>query len=100
MYTKISIKYINYTNVRKGVFRNAGVQNKKAESMDAAMEIVAEIGFAAFSMKKVTNRIDVAEGLIYKHFYTKDNLFYCCFEPVHKQIADYLIISASHVRKN
>ncbi len=62
-------------------------KNKKAELMDATMEIVAEIGFAAFSMKKVTNRIGVAEGLIYKHFYTKDNLFYCCFELVHKQIA-------------
>lgn len=62
-------------------------KNKKAELMDAAMEIVAEIGFASFSMKKVTDRVNVAEGLIYKHFSTKDNLFFCCFESIHKQIA-------------
>lgn len=62
-------------------------KNKKSELMEATMEIVAEIGFTSFSMKKVTNRIGVAEGLIYKHFSTKDNLFYCCFESVHKQIA-------------
>lgn len=62
-------------------------KNKKDELMEATMEIVAEIGFASFSMKKVTTRIGVAEGLIYKHFSTKDNLFYCCFELMHKQIA-------------
>lgn len=62
-------------------------KNKKEELMDATMEIVAEIGFAAFSMKRVTDRAGVAEGLIYKHFSTKENLFYCCFESVHMQIA-------------
>lgn len=62
-------------------------KNKKAELMEATMEIVAEIGFASFSMKKATTRIGVAEGLIYKHFSTKNNLFYCCYESMHKQIA-------------
>lgn len=51
------------------------------------MQVVAETGLTAFSMKKVTNRVGVGETLIYKYFETKEKLLYLCFETVHKQIA-------------
>ncbi len=62
-------------------------RNRKAELLDAAMRVVAENGLSAFSMKRVTNLIGVSEALIYKHYDTKDNLLYTCFETVNKQIA-------------
>lgn len=64
-----------------------GQKNRKKDLIDATMQIVAESGLTAFSMKKVTNRVGVGETLIYKHFETKENLLYICFETVHRQIA-------------
>lgn len=61
--------------------------NRKAELIDATMQVVAETGLIAFSMKKVTNRVGVGETLIYKYFETREKLLYTCFESVHRQIA-------------
>lgn len=46
-----------------------------------------EQGFYGFSMKQVTQRIGVSEALLYRYFPTKEDLFFCCFESVHKSIA-------------
>ena len=55
--------------------------------MDATMEIIAQTGFAGFSMKQVTQKVGVNEALIYKYFETKENLLNQCFESIHKQVA-------------
>ena len=60
--------------------------NTKEALMKATMDIVAEGGLNNFSMKKVTDRVGVSEALVYKHFQTKDNLLYSCFERTHMEI--------------
>lgn len=55
--------------------------------MDACMRIIAKEGMAAFSMKQVTDYVGVSEALIYRHFGTKENFLYTCFELVDRQIA-------------
>ncbi len=60
--------------------------NTKKAMMQATMEIVAEGGLNNFSMKKVTERVGVSEALVYKHFHTKENLLYSCFEAIHIEI--------------
>ncbi len=63
-------------------------KNKKEELINATMEIVAEKGMPAFSMRKVTMKIGVSEALIYRHFGTKENLFWICFERVLEHISE------------
>lgn len=62
---------------------------KKEMLMDTTMRIVAQRGFAAFSMRQVTKAIHVSEALIYRHYETKENLLLQCFRAVDSQIADF-----------
>ena len=55
-------------------------RNKKDELIEATMGVVAENGLPSFSMRKVTMRVGVSEALIYRHFYSKENVFEICFE--------------------
>ncbi len=64
------------------------VHNKKEELISATMEIVAENGFTDFSMKKITQRVGCSEALIYRHFSTKEQLLYICFDRVQNMIGD------------
>ena len=61
---------------------------KKEMLMDTTMRIVAQGGLAAFSMRQVTKEIGVSEALIYRHYETKENLLFQCFQDVDRQIAD------------
>ena len=61
---------------------------KKDMLMDTTMRIVAQGGLAAFSMRQVTKEIGVSEALIYRHYETKENLLFQCFQDVDRQIAD------------
>lgn len=61
-------------------------QTKKEILMDATMRIVAQGGLAAFSMRQVTKEIGVSEALIYRHYETKENLLFQCFQDVDRQI--------------
>ena len=62
--------------------------NKKGLLMDATMKVIAENGFANFSMKMVTNYANVGETLVYKHFETKENLLHECFLQYHRGLAE------------
>ncbi len=61
--------------------------NKKEELMDAGMRIIAREGMASFSMKQATDYVGVSEALIYRHFETKENFLWSCYEQIHRQIA-------------
>lgn len=61
---------------------------KKDMLMDATMRIVAQGGLTSFSMRQVTKAIGVSEALIYRHYETKENLLFQCFQDVNRQIAD------------
>lgn len=62
-------------------------ENRKQELLEACMQVIAEDGLSAFSMKKVTMRVGVSEALVYRHFATKDKLLNACYDTVHRQIA-------------
>ncbi len=64
------------------------METNKTALMLAAIDTVAENGLHGFSMKKVTDRLGVSEALIYKHFGTKENLLYTCFESIHRRIGN------------
>lgn len=62
-------------------------KSRMSELIDVTMQVAAETGLTALSLKKVTRRAGVSEALIYKYFETKENLLNNCFKSVHKQIA-------------
>ena len=64
--------------------------NKQEELMNTTYVVVAENGIDTFSMKTVTNRLGVSEGLIYKYFDTREGLLFKSFVTFEKQIADML----------
>lgn len=52
-----------------------GKTDRKTEILQVTMQIISESGLDTFSMKKVTERMGVAESLLYKYYPTKK---YCC----------------------
>ncbi len=60
---------------------------RKSEILDASMKIACKYGLPAFTTKKVADHIGISESLIYKYFFSKDNLLYACYEVTHKNIA-------------
>lgn len=50
--------------------------------LDSAMNIFAEKGFASASTGAIAKQAGVAEGLIFKHFRTKKNLFLSLIRPL------------------
>lgn len=65
-----------------------GKPTNKEMLMDATMRIVAQGGLSSFSMRQVTKAVGVSEALIYRHYETKENLLFQCFQSVDRQIAD------------
>lgn len=61
--------------------------NKQEELMNTTYVVVAENGIDTFSMKTVTTRLGVSEGLIYKYFDTREGLLFKSFIAFEKQIA-------------
>ena len=64
--------------------------NKQEELMNTTYVVVAENGIDTFSMKTVTSRLGVSEGLIYKYFDTREGLLLKSFVAFENQIAEYL----------
>ncbi len=64
-----------------------GNPTKKELLLDKTMQIVAENGLLSFSMKQVTKAVGTSEGLIYRHFETKENLLFQCFQSIDREIA-------------
>ena len=62
--------------------------NKQEELMNTTYVVVAENGIDTFSMKTVTTRLGVSEGLIYKYFDTREGLLFKSFVAFEKQIAE------------
>ena len=60
--------------------------NKQEELMNTTYVVVAENGIDTFSMKTVTTRLGVSEGLIYKYFDTREGLLFKSFVSFQKEI--------------
>ena len=61
-------------------------KNKQEELMNTTYVVVAENGIDTFSMKSVTMRLGVSEGLIYKYFDTREGLLFKSFVSFQKEI--------------
>ncbi|MBR6093849.1 MAG: TetR/AcrR family transcriptional regulator [Lachnospiraceae bacterium] len=61
-------------------------RNKQEELMNTTYVVVAENGIDTFSMKTVTTRLGVSEGLIYKYFDTREGLLFKSFVSFQKEI--------------
>lgn len=62
-------------------------QGKKQKLIDAAIELVAEIGLENFSMAKVATKAGTSERLLYSHFHTKEEFLEACFLQVNSEIS-------------
>lgn len=59
--------------------------------MDAAVKIVAESGFEGFTTKRWASTAGVAEGTLYYHFKSKDDLLMQTFTFIDEQLAAFLV---------
>ena len=58
--------------------------------MNTTYVVVAENGIDTFSMKTVTNRLGVSEGLIYKYFDTREGLLFKSFITFQRDITEHI----------
>ena len=65
--------------------------------MNTTYVVVAENGIDTFSMKTVTTRLGVSEGLIYKYFDTREGLLFKSFVSFQKEIVEFLKESSKEV---
>lgn len=56
--------------------------------MRAALELVAEDGFAAATTAAIARRAGVAEGTLYRHFDNKDALFVAVYSRIKESVYD------------
>ena len=61
-------------------------KTNKERMLDATMQLIAKAGLVSFSMKQVTEKCQVSEALIYRHFQTKENLLLQCYQRVSEEI--------------
>lgn len=66
-------------------------RNKQEELMNTTYVVVAENGIDTFSMKTVTTRLGVSEGLIYKYFDTREGLLFKSFVTFQKEIETFVL---------
>lgn len=59
---------------------------KKELLLDCTMKAVAENGLMNVSMQMITKMANTAEGLIYKHYQTKENLLLQCYLSVYEDL--------------
>lgn len=65
--------------------------------MNTTYVVVAENGIDTFSMKTVTTRLGVSEGLIYKYFDTREGLLFKSFVSFQKEIVEFLRESSKEI---
>lgn len=66
------------------IFKHKIQNNEKAAPkmqaiLSASLELFAEKGYSNTSTKDIARLADVAEGTIFKHFGSKENLLYAAF---------------------
>lgn len=61
---------------------------KKELLLDCTIQAVAQNGLMSFSIQTATKMAGTAEGLIYKHYGTKENLLLQCYLYIYKEIRD------------
>ncbi|HET6733713.1 TetR/AcrR family transcriptional regulator [Mycobacterium sp.] len=57
---------------------------RKAQIVAAAIEVIAEVGFAQASIRKIADRVGIAMSAVLYHFGTKDNLVDAIVEHMYR----------------
>ncbi|MBV7327600.1 TetR/AcrR family transcriptional regulator [Chloroflexi bacterium TSY] len=56
------------------------IQARRAQIIEAAIEVIAEQGFQRTTIKQIAQRADVADGTIYNYFKNKDAILLAILE--------------------
>jgi AcrR family transcriptional regulator len=59
----------------------------RARIIDAALELIADHGFASTSTREISERLGFTKAALYYHFHTKDDLLAAIVEPVMRDLA-------------
>lgn len=73
--------------------REAQAQERRRQLIDTALTLFATKGFESTTIKDIAQAADVAQGLIYHYFRSKDDLFYAiigAYNPL-PQLAEVLV---------
>jgi len=57
---------------------------RKAQIVGCAIEVIAEVGFAQASIRKIADRVGIAMSAVLYHFGTKDNLVEAIIEEMYR----------------
>jgi AcrR family transcriptional regulator len=60
----------------------------EADIVDAALELLAEVGVERLSMRLLSARLDVAVGATYRHVPSKEGLLERCALRIHQNVAE------------
>ena len=63
---------------------------KKQRILEAALKLFAQEGYASTSTSKVAKTAGVSEGLIFRHFYSKEGLLNAIIDQSHEMAKNYL----------
>lgn len=76
---------------RQKVENNEKLTPKMQDILEASLLLFAEKGYSNTSTKDISRAADVAEGTIFKHFGSKENLLYASILPILSQSLEDLI---------
>ncbi len=63
-------------------------QKKRKEIMDAAIAVFSRAGYHRTKIKDVADEAGVGKGTVYEYFESKEDLFLCMCEYLHKQFIE------------
>jgi AcrR family transcriptional regulator len=64
---------------------------RKAQIVACAIEVIAEVGFAQASIRKIADRVGIAMSAVLYHFGTKDNLVDAIVEHMYRTMLTHLV---------
>ncbi|MGF6861421.1 AcrR family transcriptional regulator [Rhodobacteraceae bacterium MBR-64] len=82
---------------KTGLTRDEKAQQTYRNLMDAAAQIVGELGYAATSIAKVTEAAGVAHGTFYNYFKDRQGLFDVLLPYVGQNMTDQITADLTHV---
>lgn len=66
-------------------------QVRRAQIVDCAVEVVAELGYAHASLARIAERAGISKGVISYHFAGKDELFDLLVEQIYERITEFVV---------
>lgn len=83
--------------LKKKIRNSEGLSPKMQDILDASVVLFSTKGFSNTSTKDIAQAAKVAEGTIYKHFGTKENLLYATILPILRDIISEESLHRMHI---